>query len=103
METLSDRRFTAILTRAKCLVIALTYRSVGPRAGAWAACQAGEGPRVRCGAVSDRPSVSRVIHAPLKSYEIYAGRDHVRTRGLRLLILKCMYLCNATPTATSEK
>lgn len=43
-------------------------------------------------AVSDRPSVSRVIHAPLKSYEIYAGRDHVRTRGLRLLILKSMYV-----------
>lgn len=31
-------------------------------------------------AVSDRPFVSRVIHAPLKSYEIYAGRDHVRAR-----------------------
>lgn len=36
-ETQPDRRFTAILTRAKCLVIALTYRSVGPRVGAWCA------------------------------------------------------------------
>lgn len=34
MEILFDGRFRAILTRAKCLVIALTYRSVGPRVGA---------------------------------------------------------------------
>lgn len=45
--------------------------------------------------MSDRLSVFSVIHVPRKSYEIYAGPDHVRTRGLRLLILKS--IGNVTP------
>lgn len=45
--------------------------------------------------MSDRLFVFRVIHVPRKSYEIYAGPDHVRTRGLRLLILKS--IGNVTP------
>lgn len=40
-----------------------------------------------------------VIHAPRESYEIYAGWNHVRTRGLRLLILKSIgSVGNATRT-----
>lgn len=37
-QTVTDCRFRVILTGAKCLVIALTYRGVGPRVCAWFAC-----------------------------------------------------------------
>lgn len=83
MGTLSDGRCRGILTRAKCLVIALTYRGVGLGcARGTHAKQTGHGPGASA-AVTDSPSVSRVIHAPLKSYERYARRNHVHAPGLK--------------------
>lgn len=42
-------------------------------------------------AVTDRPSVSSLIHASLKSYEIYAGPDHVREASLKTVDIEIYF------------